>query len=352
MNNTLVIGTGGCGNKLINVFISLLNNRDELHASYDCVFVNSNKNEMEILENCDLQRNTLIINGDGTGRNASKAKKSIALDRVKVMNYFARIIDKYQSAIIMTSLDGGFGNGSVDIITKILKQLNPEIKIFLLGASAKLKSKKISLDNTLSLYEDIKGLMEIEQIDSYMFIDNDKMEDEDEFNIRTMSLFLDSLELGEEALDSNDSLLVNFAKGYKMILPLSNKFNSVKDAIDDAIKKSPFVLPNRIKCTHIYGTYNSDDYSEQSILSEYNITDFDKLVSSDSNFLVLNGFSHPDKHMAMLNTAYELLDCEDDEVEGEEFTFNKKKTAKTEPKVEKKNKKQRLRSMMDDSFWS
>ena len=152
MNNTLVIGTGGCGNKLMNVFISLLNNRDELHASYDGIFVNSNKNEMEILDNCDLQRNALVINGDGTGRNASKAKKSIALDRVKVMNYFARIIDKYQSAIIMTSLDGGFGNGSIDIITKILKQLNPDIKIFLLGASAKLKSKKISLENTLSLY--------------------------------------------------------------------------------------------------------------------------------------------------------------------------------------------------------
>ena len=352
MNNTLVIGTGGCGNKLMNVFISLLNNRDELHASYDGIFVNSNKNEMEILDNCDLQRNALVINGDGTGRNASKAKKSIALDRVKVMNYFARIIDKYQSAIIMTSLDGGFGNGSVDIITKILKQLNPDIKIFLLGASAKLKSKKISLENTLSLYEDIKELMEIGQIDSYMFIDNDKMEDEDEFNIRTMSLFLGSLELGEEALDSNDSLLVNFAKGYKMILPLSNKFNSVKDAIDDAIKKSPFVLPNRIKCTHIYGTYNSDDYSEQNILSEYNITDFDKLVSSDNTFLVLNGFADPDKHMATLNTAYELLDCEEDEDEGEEFTFSKKKTVKTEPKAEKKSKKQRLRSMMDDSFWS
>ena len=352
MNNTLVIGTGGCGNKLINTFIELLNNRDELHASYDSVFVNSNKNEMEILRNCDLQRNALVINGDGTGRNASKAKKSIALDKVKVMNYFARIIDKYQSAIIMTSLDGGFGNGSVDIISKILKQLNPDIKIFLLGASAKLKSKKISLHNTLSLYSDIKELMEIGQIDSYMFIDNDKMENEDEFNIRTMSLFLDSLELGEEALDSNDSLLVNFAEGYKIILPLSNKFNSVKDAIDDAIKKSPFVMPNRIKCTHIYGTYNSDDYSEQNILSEYNITDFDKLVSSDNTFLVLNGFSHPDKHMAMLNTAYELLDCEDeDEEENEEFTFNKKKVTKTEPKVEKQNKKQRLRSMMDDSFW-
>lgn len=351
MNNTLVIGTGGCGNKLINTFVELLNSRDELHASYDSVFVNSNKNEMEILDNCDLQRNALVINGDGTGRNASKAKQSISLDRVKVMNYFARIIDKYQSAILMTSLDGGFGNGSVDIITKILKQLNPDIKIFLLGASAKLKSKKISLDNTLSLYTDIKRLIEIEQIDSYMFIDNDKMDDEEEFNIRTMSLFLNSLELGEEALDSNDSLLVNFAKGYKMILPLSNKFNSVKDAIDDAIRKSPFVLPNKIKCTHIYGTYNSDDYSEESILSEYTITDFDKLVSSDSTFLVLNGFADPDKHMATLNTAYELLDYEEDEDESEEFTFNKKKTIKTEPKVEKKNKKQRLRSMMDDSFW-
>lgn len=352
MNNTLVIGTGGCGNKLINTFISLLNDRDELHASYDGVFINSNKNEMEILDNCDLKRNALVINGDGTGRNAVKAKQSIALDRVKVMNYFSRIIDKYQSVIIMTSLDGGFGNGSIEIVTKILKELNPEIKIFLLGASAKLKSKKISLENTLSLYKKVKELVkDVEQIDSYMFIDNDKMEDEEEFNIRTMSLFLESLELGEESLDSNDSLLVNFAKGYKMILPLSNKFNTVKEAIDDAIQKSPFVLPNKIKCTHIYGTYNSDDYTEQDILSEYNITDFDKLVSSDNNFIVLNGFAPPDKHMMLLNTAYELLDCDDDVESGEEFVFNKKKDVKSEPKTEKKNKKQRLRSMMNDSFW-
>ena len=54
----------------------------------------------------------------------------------------------------------------------------------------------------------------------------------------------------------------------------------------------------------------------------------------------------------MLFRSYELLDCEEDEDEGEEFTFSKKKTVKTEPKVEKKSKKQRLRSMMDDSFWS
>lgn len=354
MNNTLLIGTGGCGDKLLDTFITLLNNRDNLHGSYDGVFINSNKNEMEILDNCDLQKNALTINGDGTGRNREKAKESIASDRVKVMNYFGRIIDKYQSIVIMTSCDGGFGSGSVPLICKVLKQLNPEVKIFLLGASAKLSSKKMSLDNTLSLYNDIKELKDRSFVDSYLFIDNDKMDNEEEFNKRTMSLFLDSLELGEESLDSNDSLLVNFATGYKMILPLSSKFKTVREAIDDAMTKSPFVLPSRTKCTHIYGTYNESDYTMQDVLQEYTITDFDKLVSSDNNFIVMNGFGNPDKHMATINTAYELLCNESQEEDGseEDFVFNKNKTESKNTKSEPKNKKQRLRSMMDDSFWS
>lgn len=352
MNNTLVIGTGGCGNKLLNTFMELLAERDDIHAIYDCVFVNSNKNEMEILDYCDLQKNALTINGDGTGRNREKAKESIASDRVNVMNYFSRIIDKYQSAIIMTSCDGGFGSGSITLLTKVLKQLNPNIKIFLLGASAKLTSKRMSLENTLSLYEDVKTLLKQDILDSYLFIDNDKMKDEETFNIIAMTQFLDSLELGVEALDSNDSLLVNFAKGYKMILPLSNKEKTVKEAIDNAINDSPFVIPNKTKGTHIYGTYNPDDFSEESILSEYVITDFDKLVVSEDNFIVLNGFANPDKHMSTINTALEMLDIDDEEdEENEEFTFAKKKS-KIDKKVEPKNKKQRLRSLMNDDFWN
>lgn len=358
MNNTLIIGTGGCGNKLLSTLIGLISQRVGLKCSYDYLFANSNKREMEVLDYCNVGSNSLIISGDGTGKSRTKAKKSIGADKVNVMNRLDGIADKYSSAYVLLSGDGGFGNGSLETFSKVLKQLNPNIAINTLVAMPRTKSKRIGLENALSLYEDIKRLQREGFINSYQFIDNDKMQDEEEFNLRTMSLFLDSLEMGVEALDGNDSLIVNSAPGYKIILPIRSGFNTIKEAVDDAIKKSPFVIPSKNKCTHIYGIYDSESYLHDDIFEEYTVTDFDKVVASDDTLMVMSGMGRPDAYMNVLNTAYEELTNNNDVEDEEEFTFKKKTETSTnknnsikENKTSNVNRKQRLRAMMDDSFW-
>ena len=354
MNNTLLIGSGGCGGKLLNVLAELMEKQIGLKCAYDFLFVNSNKNEMTILDYCKVGVNTLIINGDGTGKNREKAKTSIGNDKVNVMNRLDNIADKYNSAYILLSGDGGFGSGSINLLSKVLKQVNPEIVVNLLVAMPRTSSKRMSLENALSLYEDIKELVKQGLVNSYQFIDNNRMQDEEEFNLRTMSLFLESLEMGVEALDGNDSLIVNSAVGYKIILPISSKFNSMSDAIDKSIKNSPFVISDKNRCTHIYGVYDKDVYLYDDIFESYTVTEFDKIVAGDKTVMVMTGLGNPDKHMSILNEAYKELDSIINEGElEEEFSFKKKtKRNDTTNKTDEVNKKQRLRAMMDDDFWS
>lgn len=354
MNSTLLIGSGGCGGKLLNVLAELIEKQIGLKCSYDYLFVNSNKNEMATLDYCKVGVNTLIINGDGTGKNREKAKTSIGNDKVNVMNRLDNIADKYNSAYILLSGDGGFGSGSINLLAKVLKQVNPDIVVNLLVAMPRLSSKRMSLENALNLYEDIKRLIEQKLVNSYQFIDNNKMQDEEEYNLRTMSLFLESLEMGVEALDGNDSLIVNSATGYKMILPISSKFDTMSDAIDKSIKNSPFVISDKNKCTHIYGVYDKDAYLYDDIFESYVVTEFDKIVAGDKTIMVMTGLGNPDKHMSSLHEAYkELEEMKDKEEETDGFTFkgNKNKPIDRSDKSNT-NKKQRLRAMMDDDFWN
>lgn len=355
MNSTLLIGSGGCGGKLLNVLAELIEKQIGLKCSYDYLFVNSNKNEMATLDYCKVGVNTLIINGDGTGKNREKAKASIGNDKVNVMNRLDNIADKYNSAYILLSGDGGFGSGSINLLAKVLKQVNPNIVVNLLVAMPRMSSKRMSLENALNLYEDIKRLMEQKLINSYQFVDNNKMQDEEEYNLRTMSLFLESLEMGVEALDGNDSLIVNSAIGYKMILPISSKFNSMTDAIDKSIKNSPFVISDKNKCTHIYGVYDKDVYSYDDIFESYIVSEFDKIVAGDKTMMVMTGLGNPDKHMSALYEAYkELESINDNEEEVDGFTFKTRKSKSDDKssQANNTNKKQRLRAMMDDDFWS
>lgn len=358
MNNILLIGSGGCGGKLLNTTINLLQQRlGFLKNSYDYLFVNSNKNEMSILENCKLGQNTLIINGDGTGKNRTKAKESIANDKINVTAKIDSLADRYSSAYILVSGDGGFGSGSINLLSKLLKQVNPKIAVNVLAAMPRKKSKKLSLENALSLYEDIKILCEKGLINSYQFIENDKMQDEEEFNLRAMSLFIESLEMDAEELDSNDSFIVNSAKGYKAILPINGAFLDIETSISKAISNSPFIIPDKMKGTHIYGLYNSDYYEYDDVFSQYEITEFDKLIpTKEKTIFVITGLANPEKYMSELNDAYEKLLATklNDDIE-EEFSFSKRRTYNSNETINKAsqpfNKKQRLRAMMDDNFW-
>ena len=174
MSNILTIGTGGCGNKLLESFLTILDNYEGLQSTYDGLFVNSNINEMSKLSHFNAQMNGLCISGNGTGRSPKKAKESIKLKRSKISNFFASRINNYEIVNMFSSADGGFGNGSITIISNIIRRLNPTVAINLLIAIPKISSRKASLENTLDLYEDILKLREKGIINSILFMVGEK----------------------------------------------------------------------------------------------------------------------------------------------------------------------------------
>ena len=352
MSNILTIGTGGCGGKILESFMTILDESEGLQSTYDGLFVNSNINEMSKLSHFNASINGLCINGNGTGRSPKRAKESIRLDKSKISNYLASRVLNYDVANIISSADGGFGNGSITIISNILKNLNPKIDINLLIASPKISSRKSSLENAIDLYEDILKLKEKGIINSILFIDNDKMVEEDTFNEQVARLYLESIELGDGALDSNDSKLVNSAKGYKVILNLSNEFRTMQKSIDESIKQSPFVMPPRFTCTHLGAVIVEDDFNKNEAINIFNPKDFDKTDYGNKNIIVLGGTPMPNEHMNNLRNALEDLDSEVIDIEEVVFESRKKdKPIHKEQQKEEKVTKQSLRDMMKGDFW-
>lgn len=352
MSNILNIGTGGAGNKLLEAFLNEIDIYEGLQSTYDGLYINSNVNEMSKLEHFSASLNGLLINGNGTGRNPIKAKESIKLEKSKISNYFANRIGNYDIVNILSSADGGFGNGSISIITNIIRRLNKDIKINLLIAYPKTTSRKSSLENCLNLYSDILKLKNNEIINSILFIDNDKMKDENEFNKKVMKLYLESMELGSGELDSNDSKLINSASGYKQILSLDIEYkNNLQLAVDKAFNDSPFINSKSYKCTHIGAILEEDCFKKEEIVDIFTARDFDKIDYGNKNIIVVGGCKMPTEHM---NTLKNILQDIDDEFNLEEDTFifsnnsiNKSVTKKSSEVAPKKS----LRDLMDDDFW-
>lgn len=355
MNNTLLIGTGGCGNKLLNTAIDILSESFNLKSAYDYRFVNSNANEMSMLPNYDAITNGLIINGDGTGRSREKAKASIGSDKTKILNHFINIIDKYTSVLIMSSADGGFGNGSIFIIANVIKQLNSNIPVNLLIAMPRLSSSKAGLENSISLYQEILEMRKANIVNSVQFIDNDKMRNEDSFNKNVMTQVINSLELGGGSLDSNDSLLINSANRYKVILPLQDKYKNLVDAIDASIKDSPFVMPtNLVNCSHLGAIFQKGNYQKEDVHERFRVKEFDKTEYGDMDIIVLGGCVMPDDHVKLLSMKLDELNSTGEE---EESTFEintqigNKSNVRQETKQSATSNKDKLKGMINASFW-
>ena len=339
MSNNLIIGTGGCGNKLLESFLSILDKTIGLQSTYDGLFINSNTNEMNKLPHFNASINGLCINGNGTGRNPKKAKQNIKNDKSKLLNYFVSRIANYNSVYMVSSGDGGFGNGSISIIAKRLRGLSSSIDINLLIAMPKLSSRKASLENALDLYEDILELMGYDKngkrnnerpiINSVQFIDNDKMTEEDMFNEKVMRLFLESIELGNGALDSNDAKIVNSANGYKVIFELTSGIKTIQQAVDLSTKNSPFVMPSNSKCTHLGVVVKEDDYNKNEAIKIFNPKDFDKADYGNKNIIVLGGCKLPNEHMNMIKESLDQLNKEVNNSE-EEFVISFKGRNKNE----------------------
>lgn len=357
--NILNIGTGGTGNKLLDTLMDLLNNSENvLQSVYDGVFVNSNINEMKRLKHYNSTINGLAINGGGTGRNQDVAQESISKDRSKFINFFANKADNYDVASIYLASGGGFGGGSLTTLTNVLRHLNSKLAINLVVAMPALTEGKTTIGNALKLHSKITKLRVQGVVNSYQYIDNDKMNNEDEFNKLCMQLILDSYELQDGAVDINDAKTINSANKYKVILPLADKFKSLVDAIDYSMDNSPFVMPNNLDCSYMGGIFQKGVYDKDEWRDLFKAKMWGKTDYGTKNLMVLGGTSTPNEYIQTLQEAYDNMKDDEDIEQETIFEFkednNKKQNSHFNNSNNNKNTetKKSLRDLMNDDFWS
>ena len=345
MNNLLSIGLGGCGNKLLNAFM-------QLDSTKDGVFINSNINEMKNLSECNSD-NRLAIRGNGTGRSRRKAKESLKNDKDKISDYLAEKIMLYSQYQLISSGDGGFGSGSIGIVAKIIKFGRPDALIRVVLTFPKANSRRFSIENQLDCYNEILQLKKDGIINSIVIIDNNKMNNEDEFNKRCMSILLKSYDMVFNQIDENDLAITNFANGYSIPLELGAKGESLENAIDRAINNSPFLMPNSFRCSHMLGIFQREVYDKEEALEIIKVKEFDKTEYGYDNMLLLGGCKMPSNHFSKLEDELESLE-EDDEEEDEfmvKSIFRSKRSNEAVTTTSSVVNKKQLREMLGDDFF-
>ena len=345
MNNLLSIGLGGCGNKLLNAFM-------QLDSTKDGVFINSNINEMKNLSECNSD-NRLAIRGNGTGRSRRKAKESLKNDKDKISDYLAEKIMLYSQYQLISSGDGGFGSGSIGIVAKIIRFGRPDALIRVVLTFPKANSRRFSIENQLDCYNEILQLKKDGIINSIVIIDNNKMNNEDEFNKRCMSILLKSYDMVFNQIDENDLAITNFANGYSIPLELGAKGESLENAIDRAINNSPFLMPNSFRCSHMLGIFQREVYDKEEALEIIKVKEFDKTEYGYDNMLLLGGCKMPSNHFSKLEDELESLE-EDDEEEDEfmvKSIFRSKRSNEAVTATSSVVNKKQLREMLGDDFF-
>lgn len=357
MNKVLLVGTGGCGNKLLNTAMNILNSSMNLQCSYDCVFVNSNENEMKILSNYS-GLNSLPINGNGTGRNSAVAKKSIANERSKFTSFFNANGERYDLAFILTSADGGFGNGSTPLIASVLKSIKEDMIVGVLGAMPVKSSRAVSFENALAFHNDMVELRDAGIINTIQYIDNNKLVDEDKFNGKVMKSFIESLEFNYGAVDANDVKEIHGASNYKVILPLKSEL-SFDIALTKAWKDSPFLMPKEYKATHVAGTLLKGSHDKEEIFENIDGLRWDKVDFGEKSYIILCGCEMPNEYIENIRYLYDELTTEvEEEPKSNDKVDFSVKPRKSKPTLfaQKSGKKELTKEermkMMWDSYFS
>lgn len=352
-NKVVVIGTGGAGNKMLDTLL-------DINRIYTPVFCNTNVREMEVLKHFNPSANALYIaNAEGTGRDRQKAVEAIKADQPSIVSYF---INKFspqsgkEHFFIVSSGDGGSGSGSVPMLAKVIKKVNPSATVNLLIAMPDLSERGYSLQNALDLWFDIVDLMKTDRLDSVQFIDNNKMTNEKEFNAQVMKEFDNSLSINDIEIDITDSERVNTEKGYKVILELDkNDSDDIDTAINNAIKNSNFVMPSNFECNVLMSSMVEGEFDKNATKGKFEVLNLDKYdYNKKSNIVVLGGVEMPSDHIELIK-----MELENQKEKGKNRNiFGKsieRKSSqlnhKEEPKKQGITREELTEMMNDDSFW-
>lgn len=346
----LIIGCGGCGNRQLDILLSL-------DMRYTGVYLNSNLNEMENLKHYDGDRRVFYIpNADGCGKNMDKMKvfcKEEAPKFTVMMNKFST----YKYITFITSANGGTGAMATIMFSKLIrKKIFPDKPINVVATYPALNETEIDFKNATRFWNDMIDLKTKGVINSIQYVDNNKG-NENEINLRAMKELDQSFDIMNGKLDSSDSAKVHSTNGYKIFLTL-NKDEDFKESIDKSIKRSVFYMPDNFDCDKIIGDININDFNVDDIKKQFNPYDFKKFNLKDEGEtkILVSGCEMPKETIELVREAEkEIKNKKKRRIVQDDLIIKTEKTDKKE--TNEQEIKGRLSSkdlddmFKDDNFW-
>lgn len=351
----LLIGSGRCGNHIVNDMI-------EMDGRYTGLFMNTTEVDLADLPHANTRNTFIIPNASGTGKNRNLAKEYVIEEEEKVADRIMRY-NQQDVIIAIASADGGSGSGITPLLMNVTKHMTEDKTINLVAVLPRYDEGKRSIENTLDFWNEVATLYKQGVINSIMLVDNNKRNTDEEINEKLV-VELDAC-LGAEGLtDETDSWVVNNDIGYKIVLDLEEGYDTVEEAIDNCIKESVFVYPDEgfKRCNSILGVMNPEAYDLEEAKEQYVAREFKKFGASDEfNTLILGGCRIPkeaiDVYVNLLKeankeSALDNDDLDDLTINTESITPKKKvpktKTINKKPSARGKSLKDKLK---DRKIW-
>ena len=289
----LFIGVGAAGNKIVNEFL-------KIDSRYRGLFVNTTSKDLEKLEKANLDSNVFLIpNADGTGKNRDKAKDYVKDDLYSLMD----VLNTYKqqnTVYVVFSMGGGTGSGISPLIPAIFAQRFPDKTINMIGVKPSLRSSKKVLNNSLECWNDLMKMKKL--VNSFMFVDNDKNNNEEEINKAAVKEFDDLLNVSVASsvnvIDSADLNTILSAKGSTHFYQLDDEYaDDIETALNKAVKKSMFIEPEsrkRIRCEYLGVSLHSSKFKVEDVEDNFRVREDSFYGNNDKyNFVIMSGCSMP-----------------------------------------------------------
>jgi len=351
-SSLLVIGSGGCGNRQLNEIM-------DLDGRYTGIFMNTNMSEMEDLKYFERQRRCFYVaNADGTGKQRDLADMYIKEESPKFIDQLVKFTN--QNVItLMGSVDGGTGSKAIILLTVLIKKHLPNKSVNLIATFPSMNEGEVAYNNTIETWNELLNLKKRGYIDSIQFVDNNKY-DENTINKLLARDFDDSFNLVGDNLDNSDLEKAHLAKGYKVMLRLDKDITDVKKAIDTAIKKSCFYVPDNWECDVVVGSINTKSHNLSEIKDTFEAFELNKFNTKEDgdSFIVLGGCEIPTEPIQLIKECLkEVKKRKRDRVVQDDLIVRTAKPKEIIENPELKPSKSKLtaddlRAMQkDDSFW-
>lgn len=304
----LACGCGGCGNNLLDDFLSL-------DKRYTGIFMNTNLSEMENKRHFDRERKCFYIpNADGTGKDRDICEKYVKEEAPKFLEMINRFPEQ-KHYIFYTSGNGGTGSKSVILLSRVIKRAYPNKTISVCGTMPNIGESDIDFRNAQDFWNELLDCIKKGIIDNFYLIDNNKRFTESQINryaVSDINSTFDDITTGK--LDSSDISRFHTAKGYNTILRLDNRYRNADDAIDNAMNESVFFMPplnddRKIECDVFIANINTNDFDEKEIRRRFNSFEFSKinLTTEGETTILAGGCNIPKEAIELVQEALEEI---------------------------------------------